>query len=298
MPAFAHTPYDGSARPFTIGLARLDLDHWIEPDEQLVAHLDQKARLLKERDDVFRAVPESRDGQAEVLALLTDHLLRRFPDLYRREGDDMLIMSGARRVRLDNDELPLATAARLVQEDLCLMQRGEGGYRLVAGAVCFPSSWSVADKIGKPLIDIHAPVPGYAAGLAAGVDRIFDNLRVELPLWRINWSIYPDAELCHPAAKPRPANWLSRQDDLRAWLRIERQTLRRLPVSDAILFTIKVVLDPLDGLRRHPDGARLAAGLKRQLLALTDEQLAYKSMQAHRERMVAALDAIIASHSA
>ena len=33
---------------------------------------------------------------------------------------------------------PLELAGRLVQEDLCLMQRGDAGYRLVAAVLCFP----------------------------------------------------------------------------------------------------------------------------------------------------------------
>jgi hypothetical protein len=298
MPAFAHTPYDGSAKPFAIGLARLDLAHWIEPDEHLARHLAEKEqRLATRRDDMFREEEGSRDGQAEVLALLADHLPRQFPGLYERRGPTILLRPANRQIVLAAADAPLVTAARLVQEDLCLMRRGPDGYRLVAGAVCFPSAWSVADKIGRKLIDIHAPVPGYATQLAARVDTIFANLRADLPLWRINWSIYPDADLHHPAPKPRPRNWFASAATSSAWLRIERQTLRRMPASGDILFTIKVVLDPFDDLRRHPEGPRLAASLKAQILALNEDQLAYKSMLAHRDRMVAALDDIAASYS-
>mgnify|MGYP000846223527 CR=1 FL=1 len=41
---------------------------------------------------------------------------------------------------------------------------GEGGWRLAAGSLCFPSSWSLVEKFGKPLQDIHAPVPGFGPG--------------------------------------------------------------------------------------------------------------------------------------
>src|SRR6267154_1872178 len=172
-------------------------------------------------------------------------------------------------------------------------RRGADGYVLVAAALCFPSSWSLADKIGRPMIAIHEHVPGYRERLAARIDRIFDNLRVEQPVCRVNWSIYPDADLHHPEPKQRPRNWFAETGELisRAFVRVERQTLRRLPASGDILFTIKVLVDPLEGLRRHPNGAQLARGLRDQIAALDRDQLAYKSMLEHRDGMVRALDA-------
>jgi hypothetical protein len=41
----AHTPYDGSSKLFTIGLKPLELDGWIEVDENLLGHLAEKRRL-------------------------------------------------------------------------------------------------------------------------------------------------------------------------------------------------------------------------------------------------------------
>ncbi|TIU52784.1 MAG: DUF3445 domain-containing protein, partial [Mesorhizobium sp.] len=59
---------------------------------------------------------------------------------------------------------PLVQASLLVQEDLILMRRDESGWRLAAGSLCFPSSWSLLEKFGKPLQQIHAPVPGFGPG--------------------------------------------------------------------------------------------------------------------------------------
>ena len=44
-----------------------------------------------------------------------------------------------------------------------------------------------------------------------------------------------------------------------AFIRVERQTLRKLPSSRDILFTIRIHLDPLAVLARHPDRATLAS---------------------------------------
>ena len=67
---------------------------------------------------------------------------------------------------------PMGTLGHLVQEDLCLMEKRGEEHVLTAAVLCFPASWRLADKIGRPLEAIHVPVPEYdakarAAGAAA-----------------------------------------------------------------------------------------------------------------------------------
>ena len=72
--------------------------------------------------------------------------------------------------------------------------------------------------------------------------------------------------------------------------RVERQTLKKLPVSRDILFTIRIHLDPLKVLARHPDRAMLAVSFAEQLNALDQAQLDYKGLTADRDRLVAFLN--------
>ena len=75
------TPYDGSSKLFQIGLKPLDLSEWIDADERLAADLAEKERLAAEHwDEVFAAEAGTEASQAEVLALLVEHLPARFPD--------------------------------------------------------------------------------------------------------------------------------------------------------------------------------------------------------------------------
>ena len=179
----ARTPYDGSATPFTIGLKPLDPAEWIEPDDRLTQQLDLKRRLYEtDFNTVFAAEPETIKAQAEVLAMLAAHLPSRFPDIYRRTANAIEIVAGKQSVALDSwPQTPLVAASLLVQEDLVLMRKGTDGWRLAAAALCFPSSWSLAEKFGLPLDTIHIPVPGFGAGTrpAAIIGRIFDNLAVD-----------------------------------------------------------------------------------------------------------------------
>jgi len=286
-----HTPYDGSSRLFQIGLKPLSLADWIDVDERLPAYLREKDRLFRDRPtEVFAAEPGTDGAQREVLALLADHLPVRFPQVYRRDGDAVRIAPDT--VVALADDPPLLTAARLVQDDLVLMRRGESGRRLAAASLSFPSSWSLAEKFGRPIHEVHAPVPGFGGGTrnAELIARMFDNLRPETPVIRWNWSLYGDDRLFHPdTSGPRERRFGEGGGAEHVFLRSERQTLRRLPQSGDIVFTIKIAVDPLETLERHSRGSEIATALIAQLETLTDEQLDYKGMTAERERVIARL---------
>ena len=89
------------------------------------------------------------------------------------------------RVPLDRAD-PMATLGHLVQEDLCLMEKRGQQHVLTAAVLCFPASWRLADKIGRPLTAIHAPVAEYDDALARRVQRLFDGVQPGRPLWRFN----------------------------------------------------------------------------------------------------------------
>jgi hypothetical protein len=291
VPPPRHTPWDGSQPLFRIGLAPLDLANWIQPDERLGAYLDEKERLLAQRPgDVFAAQGDTLVAQFEVWQVLTAHLAKTHPDIWQLEGDAVRIAPLGRSVALDA-RAPLVSASQLVQEDLVLMRKGDDGWRIAAGCVCFPSSWRLKEKFGKPLASVHAPVPKFGPGSrnAAMIERIFDNLQPAQPVWRMNWSIYPDETLFHGDE----AEEVKRSGALEeTFLRTEFQTLRKLEGSGDILFTIHIGLDPASIIMRHPEQARLAAGLRDLILRLDEAELAYKGMTAIRAQLLEQLDAI------
>ena len=288
---FLHTPYASGKPSFAIGLAPLDPARWIEPDADLADQLALKEAILaREGAAAFGALVGAEAGQAETLELLAAHLLARFPLIYRREGRALRVRPGDRLVAFDG-EPALLTASRLVQEDLLLMRRGEDGWRLVAGSLCFPSTWTLGDKLGRALDAIHAPVPAMPAR------------------WR-EWS-RAFSTICRPASRSSGSTGRSTATrgcatpsasrircerfppgepvSARAHVRVERQTLRRLPESGDILFTVRVHVDPVSALSHDARGRRLARALHRALAALSPAELAYKGIAEARERLLAAL---------
>lgn len=289
-PPIAHTPYDGSSKPFNIGIRPLDVQEWIEVDANLPAYLNQKVLHYSDnRRQVIVSEESSTSAQSEVLNLLSTHLIERYPNIYRKTDNHIDILNGQFEVALDDQSLPpLAIAAKLVQEDLVLMSPSADGWRLSAASLCFPSAWNLLEKFGHPLHMVHGPVPGFGTGTrnASMIDRMFDNLRPEQPVLRWNWSLHEDGGLHHPTSHSGSESRFGNGDiGGHVFLRVERQTLRKLAVSGDIVFTVRIYLDPLEVIGTMPDGGKLAKAIDEQLSSFSTEQESYKGLVGERERL-------------
>lgn len=186
-------------------------------------------------------------------------------------------------------EALVEAAARHVAEDLCLLVPADGTWVLAGGCVCFPSHWRLADKLGQPLAAVHRPVPHYADELAARVDRFLDRLAPGRGAWRRNWLVHTDDRLFAPVPPPAPDPPLVGEDaGHRLWLRSERQTLRRLPTSGAVVFTIRTQQAPLAVVAARPElRARMAAAVA----SWSDALVAYRGGEVVRGPLLAWLRA-------
>lgn len=150
------------------------------------------------------------------------------------------------RVTAIDRSQPLATLAQILPQDFCILTPADGTWRLTAATVCFTSRWNLASKIGASLAEIHSPVPGYEERVATAVDHVINRLADDQILKRSNWTLLDTDELY----LPEPAEDQPRAEDVADlnWLRIEHQTLRRLPTTDAIVFTIDTRVHRVDEL--------------------------------------------------
>jgi dimethylamine monooxygenase subunit A len=117
--------------------------------------------------------------------------------------------------------------------------------------VAFPTDWRLADKLGLELTAIHAPIHGYAEQLSGGVDHFMTMLAPGAIYGRANWFVVPsDALRWMPEDDPeaRFAQVTTDNAGETLFVRCERQTLRRLPQTGAILFTIGIDVAPLGTL--------------------------------------------------
>lgn len=250
-----------------LGLRPLDLDDWLElgPDAEgpdgWVA--EKPALLAAHRDTVFRVLDGIESECAEVASAIVDHV-RRDPRGGRRDRGD---------VHLDPDLHPLDAAARLVAEDLVVMVERDGGLVFGGGSVCFPNRWDLTSKIGLPLADVHRPVPRLNDQLEAAVDHVFDRLTPDRAFWRLGWGILDTAEGYTPVdgtGPTRPAE--PTLDGLH--VRVERETLRRFPVTGVVLFTIRTYVSPLATVLADPEDraaiARIVDSMPRDVTEYKD----------------------------
>ncbi len=228
-----------------MGLRACGEAHWLphndlfDDDTARGRQLSAKADLLDHRhEEVFSALPNSNAASVEVLKMITGHLAVHYPDLL---------------LDVDSSIHPLEAATRLVPEDLLILaprNRGDGvppynkEWCLVAGALCFPAHWVLKEKMNKPLAAIHEPVPHYSKVLSDPVDRFFTSMRIGAISVRMNWSLQKDDALYAPVRLTQPDPSLELNSD-QIHLRIERQTMRKLPQTDHILFTIRTYLVPV-----------------------------------------------------
>jgi len=240
-----YMPVDGKPDRMHVGARALDLTKWIEINSDYEIDLAQKQDLLSmKHDEVFLSIPLGDAGSREVLELLSEHLPRIFPERWPNE------------VSVDPSLHPLEAASLLVQEDLCLMSQVGNDWILSAASLCFPSRWDVREKIGKNLLGIHGPVPHYAETIGAATQNIFDKLSIERPVWRVNWTVMDSGELHQPTAvrSPDAMEITSANIEEALYFRRERQTLRKLPDSGDILFTIRTYSDTFaQVVKQFPD---------------------------------------------
>jgi hypothetical protein len=78
---------------------------------------------------------------------------------------------------------------------------------------------------------------------------MFNNLQTNKPLWRANWYLYQDPELFSPLSEEFSHTTNKEFFDGDFWVRVERQTLMRLPNTESIIFGIHTYVVKKDNLQ-------------------------------------------------
>ena len=279
-----YLPFEPGPYRMTMGLVARDPDDMIVIDNQYHEEMALRRDLLATNGaEVFAGVPGYETAGAEVLAMLVELLPRRFPAWFTRSGSILHNRLTDERWDLQASTMPpLELAGRLVQEDLCIVRPAESGPVLEAAVLCFPARWRLLDKLGLPLAAVHAHVPIYGDRLARPVDRFMATLRAGKLAERLNWSLNDDPALFQQKGKGRVAFDSAITADNagdRLFLRVERQTLRSLPESARVLFTIRTYVYPLKLIASDPAVAeRLAEAVE----ALPPEMQRYKSIPPYK----------------
>lgn len=208
-----------------LGTHPLDLANWIEwgPDAQ--GWVEEKPALIAGHRDTVFSVLDDIDAEADEVACA----------LARHVGAD-----------LDASLHPLDAAARLVPDDLLLMVERNGRLVVGGGSVCFPNRWDLPSKVGRTMTEVHGPVADLNRQLESAIDAFFDRLRPDRSFWRLGWGLIDSPDGFEPPRSSARPSVHPDADDI--YVRVERETLRRFPITNCVLFTIRTYLAPITSL--------------------------------------------------
>lgn len=264
-------PYRAFKHKYTItmGIRNMELDLWIELDNEWHKYHNDKVRRAEEKgNDVYGTFPEARAAAFELLDEFWAYLPARYPSLFQQlpTGLKNLVTGEVFTFKNVNPDLvtedPMLMAAKMVQDDLAIMIEGKDGvYYLKAGAIILPGFWRFKDKKGMPLWEIHTSgdVPKYNEKLHSGMAKFFTRLTCDKPVVRNNYFIQTDDELAWSSSigdeKEEVVGWYTAEpakNPTQLYFRSERQSLRRLPKTGGIVFTIRTYFCPISELCEEP----------------------------------------------
>ena len=179
----------------------------------------------------------------------------------------------------------LELLTRAIQEDVCILRRRDEGWVLIAGSVCFPSHWMLKDKIGKTLDEIHSPVPQINEAIGDIITKKMDEMERDKPVERFNWTYSTSGTLMNAGSRI-PQRTISEEKVSETFIRVERQTLRKIDNGD-IIFTIRTYFHLIEQICRDKD---LCSGLLSAILTTPKDVLEYRGMTPHRDVLVKYLE--------
>lgn len=241
-----------------LGLAPGQARAFFAPTGEQASLLAERARwLATEPEEYALLTPEGAPLLAEVLALARSWGATPAEDL-------------------------LAALGRVWEPDFVLLSLGDRGPVVEGGAVCFPTSWSLREKLGRTLTETHGPVVRLNAELESRIATALGKLPPGGAWERDNWGLVRTPERNRHPILNRPRLDVATTPD-EVWLRVEHQLLFKLPQTGGILFGIRIAHVPFCELLGDPSAC---AGLHQALTSMADDAAEYKGLTKVRPRIL------------
>ena len=263
-------PIDGKPFRLNMGLRSLEPQFWLEAGNDLAAQIPERIELASSVPDVvYQELPGYEGAVQELISRIIENLKEFHDRDYSFTSNTVRHIPTDTLVSLTCEDV-LLQISTIIGEDLVVLSREDEEWKIVAGAVLFPSRWKLSKKIGKGMDAVHAPVPGYESALAPYMTATFDKIGVDRPVWRKNWSLHSTEDLHQPTSiheQVLPEDY---------WWRTERQTLTRSQEGEFLYFTIRNRAEPLVWIKEN---AQSALEFSKTLESFSPETIEYKGLQ-------------------
>lgn len=156
-------------------MSPLEPDWWLEIESTYRDRVKERQELYaKYGDAVLNSLPGSEAASKELVYMVIQFLCSRYPTLFSFNTASTVFSNGILGTTYDISAVaPLHFLLDNIPEDFLITQKDTetGLYHLRAAVSCSAVGWSLKEKMGKPMHEIHAPVPDYAAKLRTSIDR-------------------------------------------------------------------------------------------------------------------------------
>lgn len=291
--------YSVNMEPHVKGGETVAYDHLIDIDEHYVSEMKERAMVLKQDPSRCAVLPHMEVAQWDTLEFLMETLSKDYPE-------DFILTKDGKNWTWENKPLgikdsfvfgdmttlpygPFEYITRQVQGDFTLQDQRENNLFVDGGMVTTQADWSLNFDVGMNFNEWHGPVPlAHENGVFARALQYLLRLQHNKPVRRLNWTM-----TVNPRLDTSPENyplWGKDRTTLtkenigdKLYLRVELQSLYRLPRSNAMLFSIRAYLANLNELAKVPKWGRR---LHRVLRDLHPDIAEYKGLSRFRETAV------------
>lgn len=268
-------------------------------DEHYVAECRERALVLRQDPNRCLVLPHMMAAQWDTLELIMESLALDYPEdfLLTRAGnrwrwvnrplgiDDSFVFG-------DPDTLPYQPfeyITRQAQGDFTLQDQRDNNLFIDGGMVTTQADWSLEFNAGMSFHEWHGPVPiAHDLGVFDRALQYLMRIQYGRPVRRLNWTMTVNPRLDtspenYPIWGPDRTTLTPENVGDKLHLRVELQTLFRLPRSNGILFGVRAYLASIGELARVPKWGRR---LHRVLRDIHPELEAYKGLPRFRQNAV------------
>jgi hypothetical protein len=291
--------YTVNMEPHVPGPKGTVFEPMFDVDEHYLSEMHDRALVLNEDPLRCQSLPHMTLAGWDLLELIMESKARDYPEWFELHKDGQACHWINRPLGIDQkftflDEStlpygPMEYITRQSQGDFTLQDQRDENLWMDAGMVTTQADWSLDFDIGMGFHEWHAPVPrAHEMGVFDRALKFLLKLQHGAPVRRFNWTLTVDPLLDtspenYPKWGPMRADIRPENVGERMHLRVELQTLYRLPRSNGIAFAIRCYLIRFDDLVTIPKWGRR---LHRVLRDIPDDLATYKGFLRNRNSLV------------
>ena len=291
--------YSVNMEPHVPGRPGSVFEHTFDVDEHYVSEMRDRAQVLAQDPLRCQSLPHMTLAGWDLLELIMESFARDYPQWFSltKDGNHWHWINRPLNIDqkftfLDDTTLPcgpMEYITRQAQGDFTLQDQRDDTLWIEAGMVTTQADWSLDFDIGMSFHEWHAPVPvAHELGVFDRALKFLLALQHGAPVRRFNWTMTVDPLLDtspenYPKWGPGKTTLTPENIGARQHLRVELQTLFRLPRSNAIVCPIRCYLISFQDLVTQPKWARR---LHRVVRGLPEELATYKGFIRNRPLML------------